>query len=35
MKPSLQGRDFLRNLDLNALEYRAVMDTAHALKRWR
>jgi ornithine carbamoyltransferase len=33
MKPSLQGRDFLRNLDLNALEYRTVMDTAHALKR--
>jgi ornithine carbamoyltransferase len=33
MKPSLQGRDFLRNLDLNKLEYRTVMDTAHALKR--
>ncbi len=33
MKPSLQGRDFLRNLDLTPLEYRFVMDTAHALKR--
>ncbi len=29
----LRGRDFLTNLDLNPLEYRALMDTAHALKR--
>jgi ornithine carbamoyltransferase len=30
---TLKGRDFLSNLDLNPLEYRAVMDTAHAMKR--
>jgi ornithine carbamoyltransferase len=29
----LRGRDFLRNLDLSAAEYRGLMDTAHALKR--
>ncbi len=29
----LRGRDFLTNLDLNPFEYRALMDTAHALKR--
>ncbi|MFN3266408.1 MAG: ornithine carbamoyltransferase [Deinococcales bacterium] len=29
----LRGRDFLRNLDLSVLEYRGLMDTAHALKR--
>ena len=29
----LRGRDFLRNSDLSPLEYRAMMDTAHALKR--
>ncbi|MEY4531718.1 MAG: hypothetical protein RLZZ156_2439 [Deinococcota bacterium] len=29
----LRGRDFLRNLDLTPLEYRGLMDTAHALKR--
>jgi ornithine carbamoyltransferase len=27
------GRDFLSNLDLSPSEYRAVMDTAHAMKR--
>lgn len=33
----LAGRDFLSNLDMNAEELRAVMDTAHAMKRgeWR
>jgi ornithine carbamoyltransferase len=31
--PVLHGRDFLSNLDLSATEYRAVMDTAHAMKR--
>ncbi len=30
---TLKGRDFLSNLDLSPLEYRAVMDTAHAMKR--
>jgi ornithine carbamoyltransferase len=29
----LKGRDFLSNLDLSPAEYRAVMDTAHAMKR--
>jgi ornithine carbamoyltransferase len=29
----LRGRDFLRNHDLSPLEYRGLMDTAHALKR--
>jgi ornithine carbamoyltransferase len=29
----LRQRDFLRNLDLSAAEYRGLMDTAHALKR--
>lgn len=29
----LRGRDFLRNADLSPLEYRGIMDTAHALKR--
>ena len=29
----LRGRDFLTNLELSPLEYRALMDTAHALKR--
>ncbi len=29
----LRGRDFLRNNDLSALEYRVLMDSAHALKR--
>lgn len=33
MPPAVPGRDFLSNLDLNAQEYRAVMDTAHAMKR--
>ena len=35
LKPaaSLKGRDFLSNLDLSAAEYRAVLDTAHAMKR--
>jgi len=30
---SLKGRDFLSNLDLSPPEYRAVLDTAHAMKR--
>lgn len=30
---SLRGRDFLSNLDLSPAEYRAVLDTAHAMKR--
>lgn len=30
---SLKGRDFLSNLDLSPAEYRAVLDTAHAMKR--
>jgi ornithine carbamoyltransferase len=30
---NLRGRDFLRNLDLSAKEYRGLMDTAHGLKR--
>ncbi|MDX2003983.1 MAG: ornithine carbamoyltransferase [Meiothermus sp.] len=30
---SLKGRDFLSNLDLSAPEYRAVLDTAHLMKR--
>jgi ornithine carbamoyltransferase len=35
LKPvqSLKGRDFLSNLDLSPQEYRAVLDTAHAMKR--
>ena len=33
MTTSLKGRDFLSNLDLSPAEYRAVMDTAHAMKR--
>ena len=33
MTTSLKGRDFLSNLDLSPSEYRAVMDTAHAMKR--
>ena len=33
MTTSLKGRDFLSNLDLSPNEYRAVMDTAHAMKR--
>jgi ornithine carbamoyltransferase len=33
MTSSLKGRDFLSNLDLSPAEYRAVMDTAHAMKR--
>jgi ornithine carbamoyltransferase len=33
MTTSLKGRDFLSNLDLSPTEYRAVMDTAHAMKR--
>jgi ornithine carbamoyltransferase len=33
MITSLKGRDFLSNLDLSPAEYRAVMDTAHAMKR--
>jgi ornithine carbamoyltransferase len=33
MTPAFQGRDFLSNLDLNASEYRSLMDTAHAMKR--
>ncbi|RIH90894.1 Ornithine carbamoyltransferase [Calidithermus terrae] len=35
LKPvqSLKGRDFLSNLDLSPEEYRAVLDTAHAMKR--
>ncbi len=31
--PSLSGRDFLSNLDLNFDEYHAVLNTAHAMKR--
>lgn len=30
---SLKGRDFLSNLDLSPAEYRAVLDTAHAMKQ--
>lgn len=30
---SLKGRDFLTNLDLSPAEYRAVLDTAHAMKQ--
>lgn len=35
LKPSvsLRGRDFLSNLDLSPAEYRAVLDTAHIMKR--
>jgi ornithine carbamoyltransferase len=33
VNPVLRGRDFLSNLDLSPAEYRAVMDTAHAMKR--
>ncbi|MBF6593683.1 MAG: ornithine carbamoyltransferase [Thermaceae bacterium] len=35
LKPasSLKGRDFLSNLDLSPAEYRAVLETAHAMKR--
>ncbi len=35
--PLLQGRDFLSSLDLSAEELRAVLDTAHGMKRgeWR
>lgn len=35
LKPAarLKGRDFLSNLDLSPAEYRAVLDTAHAMKR--
>jgi ornithine carbamoyltransferase len=33
VNPVLRGRDFLSNLDLSPTEYRAVMDTAHAMKR--
>lgn len=34
---ALPGRDFLSNLDMNSGELRAVMDTAHSMKRgeWR
>ncbi|MCS7057813.1 MAG: ornithine carbamoyltransferase [Meiothermus sp.] len=32
-KPVAKGRDFLSNLDLSPAEYRAVLDTAHAMKR--
>lgn len=31
--PVALGRDFLSNLDLSPTEYRAVLDTAHAMKR--
>ncbi|MBB6099041.1 ornithine carbamoyltransferase [Deinobacterium chartae] len=31
--PVLSGRDFLSSLDLTPQDYRAVMDTAHAMKR--
>ena len=36
-KPVMAGRDFLSNLDMTATELRAVMDTAHSMKRgeWR
>lgn len=35
--PVMAGRDFLSNLDMTASELRAVMDTAHSMKRgeWR
>lgn len=36
-QPALSGRDFLSNLDMTPAELRAVMDTAHSMKRgeWR
>ena len=36
-RPVMAGRDFLSNLDMTAAELRAVMDTAHSMKRgeWR
>lgn len=36
-RPVMAGRDFLSNLDMTATELRAVMDTAHSMKRgeWR